>query len=41
VKNFRHMLEARYFIIFTDHKPITCAFEQKRDKMLTAAVQSP
>jgi hypothetical protein len=22
VKHFRHMLEARYFIIFTDHKPI-------------------
>jgi cleavage and polyadenylation specificity factor subunit 1 len=28
----RHMLEARHFIIFTDHKPITYAFEQKRDK---------
>jgi hypothetical protein len=40
VKHFRHMLEARHFIIFTDHKPITYAFQQKRD-MLTAAVQSP
>jgi hypothetical protein len=26
------MLEARHFIIFTDHKPITHAFQQKRDK---------
>jgi hypothetical protein len=26
------MLEARYFIIFTDHKPITYAFQQKRNK---------
>jgi hypothetical protein len=31
-KHFRHMLEARHFIIFTDHKPITYAFQQKRDK---------
>jgi hypothetical protein len=23
------MLEARHFIIFTDHKPITYAFQQK------------
>jgi hypothetical protein len=34
VKHFRHMLEARHFIIFTDHKPITYAFQQKRDKCL-------
>jgi hypothetical protein len=27
-----HMLEARHFIIFTDHKPITYAFQQKRYK---------
>jgi hypothetical protein len=26
------MLEAHHFIIFTDHKPITYAFQQKRDK---------
>jgi cleavage and polyadenylation specificity factor subunit 1 len=26
VKHFRHMLEARHFTIFTDHKPITYAF---------------
>jgi cleavage and polyadenylation specificity factor subunit 1 len=32
VKYFRHMLEAHHFIIFTDHKPITYAFQQKRDK---------
>jgi cleavage and polyadenylation specificity factor subunit 1 len=32
VNHFRHMLEARHFTIFTDHKPITYAFQQKRDK---------
>jgi hypothetical protein len=26
------MLEARHFVIFTDHKPLTFAFSQKRDK---------
>jgi hypothetical protein len=26
VKHFRHMLEARHFIIFTDHKHIIDAF---------------
>jgi cleavage and polyadenylation specificity factor subunit 1 len=31
VKHFR-MLEARLFTIFTDHKPITYAFQQNRDK---------
>jgi cleavage and polyadenylation specificity factor subunit 1 len=31
VKQFRHMLEARHFIV-TDHKPITYAFQQKLDK---------
>jgi cleavage and polyadenylation specificity factor subunit 1 len=30
VKHFRHMLEARHFIIFTE--PITNAFQQKHDK---------
>jgi cleavage and polyadenylation specificity factor subunit 1 len=29
VKHFRHKMEARHF---TDHKPITYAFQQKRDK---------
>jgi cleavage and polyadenylation specificity factor subunit 1 len=32
LNHFCHMLEARYFIIFTDHKPITYTFQQKRDK---------
>jgi hypothetical protein len=32
VKQFRHVLAARHFIIFTDHKPITYAFQQKRHK---------
>jgi cleavage and polyadenylation specificity factor subunit 1 len=32
VKYFRHMLEARHFTIFRDHKPITYAFQQKRYK---------
>lgn len=31
IKYFRHMLEAREFIIFTDHKPITYAFRKKVD----------
>lgn len=32
VKNFRHMIEGRTFTIFTDHKPITYAFQQKPEK---------
>jgi cleavage and polyadenylation specificity factor subunit 1 len=28
VKHFRHTLEARHFLMFTDHKPITYAFQQ-------------
>jgi cleavage and polyadenylation specificity factor subunit 1 len=32
LKHFRQMLEARHFIIFTDHKSFTYAFQQKRDK---------
>ena len=32
VRHFRHMLEARHFIVFTDHKPLICAFHKKRDK---------
>jgi cleavage and polyadenylation specificity factor subunit 1 len=32
VKHFCHMLEARHFVIFTNHKPITHAFQQKREK---------
>jgi hypothetical protein len=32
VKHFCQVLEAGNFTIFTDHKPITYAFQQKRDK---------
>jgi hypothetical protein len=32
VNHIRHMLEGLHFTIFTDHKPITYAFQQKRDK---------
>jgi cleavage and polyadenylation specificity factor subunit 1 len=32
VKHFRHMLEARHFTVFIDHKPITYAIQQNRDK---------
>jgi cleavage and polyadenylation specificity factor subunit 1 len=32
VMHFRHVLEVRHFTIFTNHKPITYAFQQKRDK---------
>lgn len=32
VKNFTHMMKARQFVFFTDHKSLTYAFGQKRDK---------
>ncbi|GFY72249.1 gag-pol polyprotein [Trichonephila inaurata madagascariensis] len=32
IKQFRYMLEARNFILCTDHKPLTYAFKQKLDK---------
>jgi hypothetical protein len=32
VKHICHMLDARHFIIFTNHKPVTYASQQKRDK---------
>jgi cleavage and polyadenylation specificity factor subunit 1 len=32
VRYFQHVLEARHFAIFTDHKPLIFAFHQKRDK---------
>lgn len=32
IRHFRHMLEAREFVIYTDHKPLTYAFRQKNDK---------
>ncbi|GBL82872.1 Retrovirus-related Pol polyprotein from transposon 17.6 [Araneus ventricosus] len=32
IKYFRHMVEGRSFILFTDYKPLTFAFRQKEDK---------
>ena len=32
VKHFRHALEGRNFVIYTDHKPLTYAFRQKLEK---------
>lgn len=32
IKYFRYMLEGREFVTFTDHKPITFAFQQKLEK---------
>lgn len=32
IKHFRHMVEGRTFIIFTDQKPLIYAFQQKADK---------
>ncbi|GBM67980.1 Transposon Tf2-8 polyprotein [Araneus ventricosus] len=32
IRHFRHMLEGRQFIIFTDHKPLVYAFRQKPEK---------
>lgn len=30
IKYFRHMLEARHFIVYTDHKPICFAFHERK-----------
>lgn len=32
VKHFKPWLEARHFVIYTDHKPLTFAFQQNLDK---------
>lgn len=32
VKHFRYMVEGRHFVVYTDHKPITFAFQQKDRK---------
>lgn len=32
IRYFRHMVEARTFAIYTDHKPLIFAFKQKSDK---------
>lgn len=31
IKYFRHMLEARHFIVYTDHKPISFAFHERKN----------
>lgn len=31
IKHFRHMLEARHFIVYTDHKPISFAFHERKN----------
>lgn len=31
VRHFRHRLEGRQFILFTDHRPLTFAFVQKNE----------
>ena len=33
IQHFRHILEVRNFTIFTDHKPLIYAFQQRRDKL--------
>ena len=30
IKYFRHMLEARHFVVYTDHKPISFAFHERK-----------
>ena len=32
IKYFQHMVEGRHFVIFTNHKPLTYAFQQWRNK---------
>lgn len=32
IKYFKHLLEGRNFVLFTDHKPLTFALQQKLDK---------
>lgn len=32
IRHFRHMVEARTFTVYTDHKPLTFAFSSRRDK---------
>lgn len=32
IKYFRHMVEGRTFVVYTDHKPITFAFAKKSDQ---------
>lgn len=30
IKYFRHMVEARHFVVYTDHKPISYAFQERK-----------
>lgn len=30
IKHFRHMLEARHFVVYTDHKPLSYAFTERK-----------
>ena len=41
VKRFRHAVEGRNFIIFTDHKPLTYAFGQNPDKCSPRQFRQP
>jgi hypothetical protein len=41
IRYFRHKLEARHFTVFTDHKPLIYAFQQKTRQMLPPTVQPP
>ena len=40
-KYFKHMLEARHFLILTDHKPITYDFFSKTRKSFTTLISLP
>lgn len=33
IQHFRHALEGRHFTVYTDHKPLTFAFKQRKDKL--------
>ena len=33
IQHFRHILESQNFKIYTDHKPMIYAFQQRRDKL--------
>ncbi|GFW25417.1 hypothetical protein TNCV_3721451 [Trichonephila clavipes] len=40
IKQFKHLLEGRNFIIYTDHKPITYVFHQKNEKAAPRQIES-